>query len=882
MRGSFFSTGIMALLAATGFTQPQTSATTREEARAAAPSLPDSTARIFTLPNGLTVIIDEDHSTPVASVQAWCETGSIDEGKWMGAGLSHILEHMLFKGTDTRPPGSIARQVQDRGGYINAYTSFDRTVYYIDTPAEGASEAVAILADVMVNATLPAEEYEKEQEVIRREFAMGFDDPDRVNSKLMFATVFSQSPYRHPVIGYLDIFDKLTRENVLDYYKARYVPNNIFFVIVGDVDADAVKAQLESFFEKYPRKPLEPVFVQQEPPQVGARRVEEEFPTELTRLNLAWPLPPITSPDTPALDVLGYVLGGGASSPLNQDIREKKRLAFQIGAGSYALDDGGLFAIQAVCDPDKRDEVERESLEILRNLQTSGIDQAAIDKARNALLAGQLGALTTVRGRAADLGSNWLYSRNLDFSRDYLAAVNRVTPADVQRVANQYLTPERLNVISLNPTGTLAKEKATAPAARDLEIQKFTLPNGLRLLVRENHKVPLVSISAVFKGALLAETPETNGITAIMARSMTKGTTSRTAREIAEEIENVGGSIDSNSGNNSFSISVGVMKPDLALGLDLLADVVKNPTFPENEIETEKASQIAAIKADSDEPMSVARNLLRENLFAGHPYSLRSLGTPEAIGKLDAKQLRALHDRVVTGGNGVVTVFGDVDAQEVLKLVTEAFADLPAGDGVLPNPASATAPVEPQSVTASRDMSQAVVMVGYPGVNMHSPDRVAVELIDTASSDLGSRFFDSIREKLGLAYFVGSTQVMGPESGGFVFYLGTRPDQADKVRGVFKEEIAKLAAEGLTPEELARAKKKLLGAEAIRNQSDAAMAQAIALDELFGLGADHHRQRRAQIEATTLEQTRDAAKKYLSAPGSVEVVVAPPAPSDPS
>jgi Predicted Zn-dependent peptidases len=882
MRALFFSSGIMALLATTGFTQTAPSNPALDETRVSVPSLPESTAQIFTLPNGLTIIVDEDHSAPVASVQAWCETGSIDEGKWMGAGLSHILEHMLFKGTDTRPPGSIARQVQDRGGYINAYTSFDRTVYYIDTPAEGASEAVDILADVMVNATLPPEEYEKEQEVIRREFAMGFDDPDRVSSKLMFATVFSQSPYRHPVIGYLDIYNKLTREDVLAYYRERYVPNNMFFVIVGDVDTQAVRSQLESFFEKHPRKALAPVYVPHEPPQVGARRVEEEFPTKLTRLSLAWPLPPITSPDTPALDVLGYVLGGGASSPLNQEIREKKRLAFQIGSGSYALDDGGLFAIQAICEPDKRGEVEKESLAILQDVQTNGISDGAIDKARNALLAGQLGALTTVRGRAADLGSNWLYARNLNFSRDYLEAVNRVTAADVQRVANQYLTPERLNVISLNPTGTLAREKAAAPEARDLEIKKYTLPNGLRLLVRENPKVPLVSMSAVFKGALLAETPETNGITAVMARAMTKGTSSRTAREIAETIEGVGGSIDSNSGNNSFSISVGVMKPYLALGIDLLADVVKNPSFPEAEIETEKAAQIAAIDADADEPMSVARDLLRANLFTGHPYAMKSLGSPEAIGRLDAAQLRAMHDRVVTGKNGVITVFGDVNAEEVFELVSKAFGDLPAGDGSLPDPAPGAAPAEPKSIAESRDMSQAVVMIGYPGVNMHSPDRVAVELIDTASSDLGSRFFDSIREKLGLAYFVGSTQFMGPESGGFVFYLGTDPAKAEKVRSVFKDEIAKLAAEGLTPEELARAKKKLLGAEAIRNQSDAAMAQVVALDELFGLGADYHRKRREQIEAATLEQTREAAKKYFDTPGSVEVVVAPGSEPNPS
>jgi zinc protease len=236
-----------------------------------APKLPESRAEIFTYDNGLTLIVEEDRSAPVASVQAWCGTGSIHEGERMGAGMSHILEHMLFKGTDTRPPGEIAKQVQNRGGYINAYTSFDRTVYWIDVPKDGASEAVDILADVMQNATLPEEEYAKEQEVIRREFAMGFDDPGRQSSQLMLNTVFNQSPFRHPVIGYLDVYNKLTRDDVMRYYKTRYVPNNMTFVVAGDVDAEAIREQLGKLFESAPRVALEPVYVATEPPQLGLR-----------------------------------------------------------------------------------------------------------------------------------------------------------------------------------------------------------------------------------------------------------------------------------------------------------------------------------------------------------------------------------------------------------------------------------------------------------------------------------------------------------------------------------------------------------------------------------------------------------------------------------
>src|SRR4029453_9314035 len=201
-------------------------------------SFPPSTAQKWILPNGLTVVVQEDRSAPVASVQAWCATGSIDEDQHLGAGLSHILEHMLFKGTKSRSTNEIAQKIQDVGGYINAYTSVDRTVYWIDVPKDGGTTALDILADAMMNSTLPPAEYQKEQEVIRREFAMGMDDPDRMASLLLFATAYHRHPFRFPVIGELEIYNQLTQEQVMQYYKTRYVPNNLTFVVVGGGNAE--------------------------------------------------------------------------------------------------------------------------------------------------------------------------------------------------------------------------------------------------------------------------------------------------------------------------------------------------------------------------------------------------------------------------------------------------------------------------------------------------------------------------------------------------------------------------------------------------------------------------------------------------------------------
>src|SRR5213083_2968210 len=570
---------------------------------------PPNTARRWTLPNGLTIIVQEDRSAPVASVQAWCAAGSTTEDKNLGAGLSHILEHMLFKGTKTRSTNEIAQKIQDVGGYINAYTSFDRTVFWIDVPKDGVSTALEVLTDAMMNSNLPPDEYKKEQEVIRREFAMGMDDPDRMVSLLLFGTAYQRHPYRFPVIGELEIYNQLTQEQVMQYYKTRYVPNNLTFVVVGDVDAEKVHQQLASYFTAYPEKSLKPVFIPQEPPQLGRREAHEEFATELTRLSLAWHIPEITHPDVPALDLLSTILGEGRSSRLYRRVREEAGLAFGVSAFSYTPGDPGLLGVDATVDPKKRDDAEKLILQIIAEVKQAGVTADELMKAKKMSLSHHLDALTTMRSQASDLGSNWLLTRNLNFSRDYLDAAQKVTLDDIKRVAARYLTNENLTVVSLNPKGSLRANTEAAKPVGVGEDQKFELSNGLRLLVRHDARLPLDAIGAVFRSGLLAETLQTNGITRLMAKVLLKGTKTRTAEQIANQIEAVGGSISSDTGNNSLSVSVDVTKPDLKLGVNLLADVLLNATMPEKAIAREKEIQIAAIQEEEEQQTAVARNI---------------------------------------------------------------------------------------------------------------------------------------------------------------------------------------------------------------------------------------------------------------------------------
>ncbi|HET6409342.1 MAG TPA: insulinase family protein, partial [Chthoniobacteraceae bacterium] len=591
-------------------------------------SVPFPNAEVFKLPNGLTLIVEEDHSAPVASVQAWIKTGSIHEGRWMGAGLSHLLEHMLFKGTERRGASEFAQTVQDHGGYINAYTSFDRTVYWIDIPARGAAIAVELLADAIQRSSIPADELVKEREVIRREFAMGFDDADRVASHALFETAYRAHPYRHPVIGHLEVFNQITRDDLMAYYHGRYVPNNTFFVVVGAVNAAEIHAELAAHFTA-PQRALPEEFIPQEPIQIGHRESHREFPTELTRFHLAWHVPDVTHGDVPALDIAAVALGGGRSSRLYQRLREERAMVHSIDAWCWSPAETGLFGIDAVLEPGHREEVRREALALLDEVRNEGISAAEIEKAQKSSLSQQLSQLTTMRGKANDLGANWLLTHNLRFSHDYLEALQRVTADDVRRVLATYCRDANLTEISLNPTGSLARSGRSATAGTKSEIQRFELPNGLRLLVLEDARVPLVSMVAAFKAGLLAETADNNGITRLLSRTLLKGTSKRTAEQIADELEGVGGGIGSDGGNNSLSLSVRVMQPDFDRGLDILSDVLLNAALPEKAIRREREVQLASIKADEEEMTSVARNLLRRHLFEGHPFGLRGLGRPE-------------------------------------------------------------------------------------------------------------------------------------------------------------------------------------------------------------------------------------------------------------
>ncbi len=837
------------------------------------PALPPG-VKLTTLENGLSIITREDHSAPVVSAQAWAMTGSIHEGRWLGAGLSHVLEHMLFKGTTKRPGSRIDQEVQEVGGSMNAYTSFDRTVYHIDVPNTGATTAIDILCDIMQNAALPPDELAKELDVIRREMDMGQDDPGRRSGRRLFETAYTKSPYRYTVIGYLDIFNELKPEDIRGYYTERYAPNNVFYVVTGDIKHDEVATQIRTAYAKTKSRALPPMVLPAEPRQTAAREIIEEAPIELGHLHIAWHIPDLRHPDVPLLDVLAVLLGSGRSSRLYQEVREKQGLVHYADAWTYNPGNPGLFGVSAMVDADKFTAARDALLAEVAKLKVLVTD-AEVQKAVKQFISATLATRKTMQGQAQDLGGNWIAVGDLNFSQRYLAAVQRITPADLQRVAREYLKPESRSLYALLPEGTTPITSALTESNTDQAIQKFTFANGLKLLVKEDHRLPFVEFRAVFQGGVIAENATNNGITQLLARLLIKGTKTRSAEQIASEIESVGGNLDSYGGNNSFGVNAEVMSSDFTTGLELVADVILNPTFPAAQLEREREIQIAGIRSHKDDLLKSAFKSMRSELFGATGYGLDTLGTEESLTTITPEAIAAFHQKLASPENCVLAIYGDVDTAAVKAAVEKAF---PAWKASVPPPSPNALPKSlnaPKRVTDSRDKKQAVVVIGFPGTKLNAEDRQAMELLQEACSDLGSRLFLRIRERLGLAYYVGAQNMLGLTPGYFAFYAGTEPEKAALVEREMFAEVELLRTDCLTEAELKRAKSKIIGQRKISRQDLGGLATTTALDELYGLGYAHCDAEDARIEAVTFAEVKAVAQKYLRPEAAVVTVINP-------
>ncbi len=839
-----------------------------------APLLQEPVVR-YVLANGLTVLLKPDQSSPVCSAQVWIKTGSVHENQHLGSGISHFVEHMLFKGTERRPGKELSEVVHDAGGYINAYTTFGRTVYYIDIPSENVEVALDVLSDAVFGSTFPAEEVDKEREVINREIAMGDDDPDTKLSHALFETAFNQHPYRYPIIGYKDVFNRLTRDDLVGYYRERYVPNNAVLVITGDFAIGEMRLLAEKWFGGYERRALAPIFLPDEPLQLAARRLDLFEDVQVTRIALGFQVPGLTHADTPALDALSLALGNGDSSFLFQHLREELQLVHAIDCSNWTPGTVGVFYVSIICDPDKRDAALAEMRRYVETLQESDFSEEIVAKVRRQLLVNEINTRRTVSGQASRLGAAEVVVGDIGYAKNYLSRIGEVTAADLYRAMKTWLRWDRLTTITLNPKDAVSTLEGEAPNARSsLDFEVIPQSNGSQLLLRENARLPQLHFRVVLKAGSLYEPAGKHGLTALLAIMMTKDTAKRSAQEVAEAIEGVGGAFYEFSGNNSMGFALEVLPTDLDLAVDLLEEALLRPEFDEEVFDMEKQSHIAGIKESLDDIVTVGRRHLRRRFFGAHPFAIGGNGAVETVESITLDDLKAFWRSVVVSGNLTIAVSGQYERSVLEPKLRALLAKLPSGErreAIVPFGRAA----EPGVHRLAMERQQAIVYHAYRGPGLKDEDYYVSEVADELFSGMSSVLFDRVREKLSLAYFVRSSRIVGLRMSMFYFYAGTSPERYGEVIAELERETRRVMEGGVAAEELQRCKNRLKAARRMGMQTNSSCASQAAMNVAYGLPANDWREYDARIDAVGMDDLIAFARRYFAESERVELVVGP-------
>ena len=835
-------------------------------------NFPNTTAVQHKLSNGLDVILHEDHAHPVVSLQIWVETGSMHELPNPGAGLSHLLEHMVFKGTRSFSGEVLANRVEELGGSWNAYTTYDRTVYYLDGPAKAAKELLQMLFELVYLPNLPEEDFEMEREVIRREIAMGKDDPHSVGWEVLMETGYAVDTRRFPIIGHLDRFNAITHEEMVTYHEGRYTFDNSFVVISGDVNPEELYSSLEVYVKEVPTRRLRELSLPEEgnlPAPITATR---EFPIPMCKTTIFWYTPPMGHPDMIALETLASVIGGARSSCLYQSLREEKGLALSVSTWCWHPRDGnGIFAVSAETLPENHEQLLAEVIQELEQLDFSGMERALM-RAKKQTTVSQYSTLTTASGRAKDLGSNWFETRNLDFTKYYLEQIKDITVEDLKRVADQYLIGKPSVTFSLVPEGySSPKVEQSSSAKGEIIPELTTLKNGIPLIKGKDHKLPLVTFTMTYKGGSSVETAETEGIGMLHSVLLSKGTRKRSAEEFVTTLDEVGASLSFSGGNNTFIVSGACLVEDLETLLMLTTEALMEPLFDEAQLEKERALLLSKVKENAQDPLRLAFWHARRELFQDSPYRLSRLGSEESVGAFQKQDLLNYHHSLIEQGECSLAVYGDL-TDEAFNIVKRSFGKLPYAkkEHSLPTPNFGEGRKD-----ISLDKEQAVVTVSYPGASLNSDDCAALEVIQDYLSSMAGPLFTELREKLGLAYYVSCSQFYGVNTGMFNFYMGTDPARKEEALEELQKLVSKIVEEGISEAELERVKTGLDAQNAKSDQSHSAQARAHGINVLFGRGIEHKAAEREKIIQLTQKNIADCLKKYFSDVTPVITVVAP-------
>jgi len=846
---------------------------------------PAEAAVVDRLPNGLTVIVKPVRKAPVVCVRGYVRGGGLYEGPFLGCGISHLTEHLVAEGAEheagqtpaSQPGGRNAQRLMDIGGQSNAYTSLDHTGYFISATSTKTVECIDLIADWLARPEFAESDFRREQGVVQREQEMGRDDPERQLHYQHMANLYGTHPAAVPVIGYESPLAGLTFQEVREYHRRMYVPQNTVVCVAGDVDVQAVLRQARKALGDVPEGRTPDLSLPAVQPLEGIRRVTASHPALNEALEeISFQTIPLLHEDLYALDVLSYVLSQGPSSRLSQEIYRNRKLVTAIDTSSWTPAWGvGAFSVSFRSPIDKADAAEAAILVELRKVVNHGIAPAELERAKRQKVADLVYQRQTVESQAAMAATDYLTTGNVAFSADYTRRIQAVTAEQVRAAARKYFTFDRAAITRMTPPEAPAAAASRPVGEGERPATVFTMPNGLRVVLQPIASADgpgLISAAFVTKGGLLLEDRQTNGLGSLMAALSAKGAGSRTAEQIAAFFDRAGGAIKGQCGNNTFYWQATVLEDSFAEALEILADVVQRPAFSPRELEILRPAALAAIQQVEEDWQAQLNKFFRSRFFAGSPYGMLPLGEAEVVNPATVQQLAAHHRRCVRAGSSVLAVYGSFSPVPTRQAIERLFADLPAGQVDLDVTSGPRPSGSPQVLKTANKV--AGVIVAVPGMRIGDlDDRLAVDVLDTIISGYNypSGWLHQELRGQRLVYVVHAYNWPGLARGAFVTYAACQPEHVRQVVEIIERDYRRAANYLPTQTELDRAVSTILTAEMLENQSTPALALSAALDELYGFGYDFRRRMEARYRAVKPSDVQRVAGKYLGQEPTVAV-----------
>ncbi len=823
------------------------------------------------LENGLNVLIQEKHESNLVAFEIIVKTGSLFEAEKQGSGLAHLVEHMIFKGTRKRNALKIDDEIKALGGSINGYTSYQFTGYTLVLPAENFEAGLEILSDIIKNPVFDEAELIKEKDVILSEIRMNRDNPLRYFQTKFWKHANLVNPYNLPIIGFEPLFVKLTGDDLKNFHRKWYIPNNMIIAVAGNIDHETALSKIKENFQDLPMGHFPEVALPQIPPLKARQYFDEEYDVTTSHMMLGFPSVVLTDKDSAPLDILATLLGTGKSSRLYEPVVKQKQLAYSINAFNYTPGFRGIFAISAILDFKNKDAAIKEIFKTIDELKKTPVSKKELEKVKNIYISNYILSQETVASQAKTLATDKAYTNNAYFSHYYLKNIASITPSDIQRCAKKYLSDEDFIIAILRPFSEKASDM-TAQVKEKAPIKKITLKNGVRVLLKKDTSIAAVCLQASFEGGVRRENQANNGIFNLLSKMLLKGTKKRSASAIALQCEQMGAEISSFSGYNSFGISMNILSKDITEAFDIFSDLILNSNFPAKELELEKRLALKGLELEKDDVFQSTFNLLKEHLFSDYPYRFNPRGNPEAVAALKPGELKQVYKKFVNANNLVLSVFGDFDENKVIEMIRKKFAKLESAQMPPAPNFNEKGTGKNRLIENQRDKKQAIFMIGFPGTNVKDPDRIKLEFLNSLLSGSGSILYKNIREKYGFSYTLGGSSISGLDTGFFYIYVATKPEVIEKVKKIIFDEINKIKSGKIDDNAVELTKKFLIGRKRVALESNSALGFTVALNELYGLGVDFHKKYEGFIAEIDKEAIRNTANRYLDLDKSIVVI----------